>query len=454
MNQPLTHRTYLALALPLIISTITTPLLGAVDTAVIGQLGDPALLGGVAIGTMIFNTMYWLFGFLRVSTSGFTAQAHGASNRQQELLALFRPFLLALAAGIAFILLQKPIEALSYTFIQPSDEVRSESAVYFFIRIWGAPLALLNYVILGWLMGLSRVKATLVLQLVVNLTNIGLDLLFVKGFHLGVEGVAWATLIAEILGCLIGIILVIRYFSEEIQRLPFANLFDPVPFKRMLSVNRDLFIRTICLLVVFNLFTAKGAQFGTEVLAANAVLLQIHFIMAYFFDGLANASSIYTGRSIGMRDKALYHQTLKLSVVWGMVTSFILSGIYLLGKKPLISLFTQSEQVVDLALKYGKWIAAFPVAASLGLVMYGVFTGATEAAPVRNSMAASLVVFLAGVFLVIPFWENHGLWLSFLLFSAGRSIFLLFYIKSLTQKLFPERGAYRENSSFNSKLHT
>lgn len=454
MNQPLTHRTYLALALPLIISTITTPLLGAVDTAVIGQLGNPVLLGGVAIGTMIFNTMYWLFGFLRVSTSGFTAQAHGASNRQQEMLALFRPFLLALAAGIAFILLQKPIEALSYTFIQPSDEVRSESAVYFFIRIWGAPLALLNYVILGWLMGLSRVKATLVLQLVVNLTNIGMDLLFVKGFHLGVEGVAWATLIAEILGCLIGIILVIRYFSEEFQRLPFAKLFDPVPFKRMLSVNRDLFIRTICLLVVFNLFTAKGARFGTEVLAANAVLLQIHFIMAYFFDGLANASSIYTGRSIGMRDKALYHQTLKLSVVWGMVTSFILSGIYLLGKKPLISLFTQSEQVVDLALKYGKWIAAFPVAASLGLVMYGVFTGATEAAPVRNSMAASLVVFLAGVFLVVPFWENHGLWLSFLLFSAGRSIFLLFYIKSLTQKLFPERGVYRENSSFNSKLHT
>ena len=440
------HRSYLAIALPLTLSTITTPLLGAVDTAVVGHLPNPAYLGGVAVGTIIFNTMYWLFGFLRVSTSGFAAQALGENDEKQGMFAFTRPFLLAIAVGLFFILLQGPIEKASLALIGPGADVQQYASDYFTIRIWGMPFTLMNYVILGWLMGMAKIKVSLMLQVFMNIMNIVLDLLFVTVFAWGVSGVAIATLLSEVTACFIGLFLIARALPG-IQIPSWRNLFDPLSFKKMMAVNRDLFIRTLCLLMVFNIFTAKGASYGTEVLAANAVLIQIHYIMAYFFDGLANASSILVGKAIGSNDRSLFKRTIRLSWQWGILSSFLIAGFYFIGNGWVISFFTSTSSVVDLATIYSPWLILFPLSASMGIVFYGVFTGATHAAPVRNSMVYSLLVFLLTLYLFIPEFQNHGVWLAFILFSLGRSVFLVLYLPQLHRKLFPKRSVEFEDNT-------
>lgn len=432
------HRSYLALAIPLIISTITTPLLGAVDTAVVGHLPNPAYIGGVAVGNIIFNTMYWLFGFLRVSTSGFTAQAVGANNEIQGVLAFTRPFLIAAVVGISFILLQGPIEHLSLALMNPEVDVRTVASDYFSIRIWGAPFTLLNYVILGWLMGMSKIKVSLLIQIFMNLMNISLALLFVSVFAWGVSGVAIATLISEVTAFIIGMIFIWKVSPFKFRLPPLKEIVDSTSFRKMMSVNRDLFIRTLCLLAVFNFFTAKGASFGTEVLAANAVLIQIHFIMAYFFDGFSNASSILVGKAVGSGNQRLYKKTLLLSCQWAVLSSLFIAGIYYLYSDYIIQLFTHLPRVINLANTYGIWIVLFPLSASYGIILYGVFTGATEASSIRNSMILALMLYLIFQFILVPNFHNHGLWLAFIVFSLGRSVFLAIFIPKLNRKLFPK----------------
>ncbi|ALC83733.1 MULTISPECIES: MATE family efflux transporter [Bacillus] len=433
------HRTYLSLAFPLIISTISTPLLGAVDTAVIGQLPDPSYIGGVAIGTIIFNTMYWLFGFLRVSTSGFAAQSLGSNNHFDSMMAIIRPFFIALIVGVIFILFQSPILQYSLVFIGADASVSQIAAEYFYVRIWGAPFTLMNYVILGWLMGMARIKDTLILQLSMNFLNIALALLSVNVFHMGILGVSSSTLISEIAAFFVGIWMINKRRNDSFHisfKQVKEELLDPLPFKKMMIVNRDLFIRTICLLIVYNTFTAKGASFGEEVLAANAILFQIHYIMAYFFDGFANASSILVGKAVGKRSEDSYLMTIKLSILWSIIASFTLAGCFYLTKDFIISIFTPLKRILDLTNDYAIWLILFPICACIGLVFYGVFIGATEAGSIRNSMIYSCILYLLALFLLPPSLGNHGLWIAFILFSLGRSIFLLWDIPRLRRKIF------------------
>lgn len=434
------HRSYLFLAVPLILSAMTTPLIGAVDTAVVGQLSNPAYIGGVAVGTILFNTMYWLLGFLRVSTSAFTAQAHGANNENLIILSFVRPLLMAAAAGTLFILFQEPIAHLTMNAINPSSEVKKYALAYIDIRIWGAPFALINYVILGWLIGLSRIKEAFYLQVLMNGLNIFLDLLFVHSFSWGVFGVAAATLIAEIMAVGIGVLLIFKSNSLHFKIPPFKEVMDFDSFIQMLNVNRDLFIRTICLLIMFNLFTKLGASFGTEILAANAILIQVHYLMAYFFDGFANASSILTGRAIGSNDKKGYEKTVSISFAWSIYSAAFLTLVYFIVKDRLIGLFTQIQPVAELAMHYGNWLLLYPITACFGLVFYGVFTGATSAAPVRNSMIYSLISYVIVLFFSFSMYENHGLWFAFLVFSFGRSLFLLMYLPRLNKSLFQRKS--------------
>ena len=430
------HRAYLALAIPLTISTMTTPLLGAVDTAVVGQLPDPAYIGGVAVGTLIFNTLYWVFGFLRVSTSAFAAQANGASDPVQGVLALSRPFLLAVIVGICFILLQWPIEYGALLLISPDSDVSRFAAEYFRIRIWGAPFTLMNYVILGWLMGMAKIKESLFLQVLMNVLNMILAILFVHVFSFAVKGVATAALIAEVTAFVLGLVIVLKASGFEWKIPSIQELIDIQSMKKMFNVNKDLFIRTICLLVVINMFTAKGASFGTTFLAANAVLFQIHYIMAYFFEGLANASSILVGKAVGSNDKDLYKKTLTLSKQWSVITAFLIACIYGLFQEQIIGLFTNLPNVIDLSIEYGTWLIIYPFAACFGLVIYGVFTGATEIAPVRNSMFYAMIVYIIIQITATPIWHNHGLWLAFIIYTIGRSGFLIMYTPRLNKKLF------------------
>lgn len=369
------HKSYLALAVPLTLSTVTTPLLGAVDTAVVGQIDNPAYIGGVAIGTVIFNTMYWLFGFLRISTSGFAAQAHGANDELQERLSLIRPFLIALMVGIIFLLLQNPIEYVAMTLLNPASDVEALATEYYQIRIWGVPVTLINYVILGWLMGLARIKVVVMIQVTMNLINIVLDIVFVNVFSWGVSGVATATLIAEVAALIIGLYVIVRGTTVTFKLLPVKQIIDASALKKMLSVNQDLFIRTVCLLLVFNIFTYKSASFGTETLAANAVLLQIHYLMAYFFDGFSNASSILSGKALGSKDYSLYKKTVTISVQWAIVTSILLTILYWAFSQETIGLFTNIQEVVNIAGVYSNWLLLFPISTSIGIIFYGIFTG-------------------------------------------------------------------------------
>lgn len=431
------HRTYLSLAIPLTISTMTTPLLGAVDTAMVGRLDNPAMIGGVAVGTLIFNTIYWLFGFLRVSTSAFSAQASGANDEYESVMALVRPFLFAALIGLIFVGIQYPIIQGAFYLYNPSADVVQAAREYFEIRIWGAPFTLINYVILGWMMGKSMIRICLFLQILMNVFNIALSLVFVLIFKWGVAGVAYSTLISEGAIFLVGLFIAWKALPQIRHYVSFNQVWDTSSFRNMMVMNRDLFIRTVCLLTVFNLFTAKGAEFGTETLAANAVLIQIHFLIAYFFDGFANASSILTGKSIGARDEALYKKTISLSFQWSLYTSCTLALFYLINKSWIVHTFTNIPSVLALSQQYGNWILLFPLSASFGLVFYGIFTGAAQAGYVRNSMILSLVLFLVVQAIAVPIIGNHGLWLAFIIFSLGRSVFLLAYIPRLNRQFLP-----------------
>lgn len=437
LNASLTNKQYIALAAPIIISQMTTPLLGAVDTAVVGQLPNPIFIGGVAVGSLIFNTLYWVVGFLRVSTSGFTAQAHGANNNVELLYSLLRPMLIAMVIGGLLILFQEPIKWAALMIINPTSGVADQAALYYDIRIWGAPFTLMNYVILGWLIGSSYVKLTVYLQIGMNVINILLDVLFVTTFDMGVAGVGVASVIAEVVVTLVGICLLIKLKLVDIRSIHLVkNIFERTVFIKMIKVNRDLFIRSICLLTVYTLFTSKGAQMGETELASNAILFQLHFIMAYCLGGFGNASSILIGQAIGSNNHQLFLDTIKLSAKWGAISGIVLSLLLFIFSPVIYPLFTSIEQVIECILSYQGWLFLFPIVGFWGIILNGVFSGATEAAQIRNSLIVSMILFIVLVHILIPVLGNHGLWLSFILFTLSRSLVLGSYLPKMSRSLY------------------
>lgn len=434
------HRSYLGLAVPFIVSTITQPLLGAVDTAVIGRLDDPAYIGGVALGAVIFNTLYWIVGFLRVSTSGFAAQSLGSLNERDKYFAYFRPVMIALVIGAAIIGLQSGIRTAALWIYNPQPNVAPNVIEYFDIVIWGAPLVLTGYVNLGWLMGRKLVRETLILQISTNALNIILDLIFVLVMEWGVAGVAWATLIAQTYGLAVGLYIVSR--KLKINRLAQwrTDLLEKQAMKRIMTVNSDLMIRTLCLLTMTNMFMAKSSQLGVKILAANAVLFQVQYMAAYFFDGLANASSVFAGKSAQERNPAEFEKTVRITTGYTAALALALTAAIALGRNDLLLLFTDLPDVLALCREYMVWLIIFPPVIGLGLVYYGLFTGATYTGPVRNSLIVALAVFIGAYFSAAPWWGNHGLWLSFILFSLTRSVYLVWRTPALIRTLFPDRS--------------
>jgi multidrug resistance protein, MATE family len=434
------HKEYLRLAIPLVISGISTPLLGAVDTAVVGRMPDPVSIGGVAIGAVIFNTMYWLLGFLRVSTSGFTSQAEGLKDQKEILLSFFRPMMIAVLFGVLFLLLQAPIRQIALHLMGGSEAVSEIASSYFSIRIWGAPFILLSYVMIGWLIGRGKVRLALATQVLMNVLNILLDFIFVLGFGMGVAGVAIATLISEVTAVLFGAIIISHAIRPGLKEIRLAMLSELEPLKRMFKVNRDLFLRTVCLLAMTIIFTSKGASMGEVVLAANAILLQIHYIMAYLFGGFANASSILVGRAVGSKNRLLYTRAYYLSAQWGLLTAILLALVILIWGQETVGLFTTIGEVRAAAHNQLIWMMAFPLIGFWGLQLEGVFSGATQAAPVRDSIMLSLLLFLPAIWLTVPVLGNTGIWLSFILFSSARSFFLSLYIPKLGRICFGDRA--------------
>jgi MATE family multidrug resistance protein len=413
-----------SLAGPVILSNISVPLLGAVDTAVVGHLPGPHYLGAVAVGALIFSVIYQGCNFLRMGTTGLTAQSLGARDPDEVRTWLARAALLAVSVGVLLIALQSPLIWASLQIINPGPQVRPLADAYFSIRIWGAPMALLNLAMLGWFFGIQNTRAALATQIFMNGVNIVLDLWFVLGLGWGVEGVAWATLIAEVSAIALGAWMVRRNLSRVGGHWHMRGVINAERLTRMFRVNGDIFIRSMCLQAAFVLVISIGARMGDLTLAANAVLLNFQIFSAYAMDAFANAAEALTGEAVGARNRKQFRKAVKASSLWALIFSALFSLFYFAVGPLLIDLLTSIDTVRLAAREYLPWMVVLPLFSVWSFQLDGIFIGSTWTTEMRNGMAMSLVVFGVALFLLVPELDNHGLWLSFCLFMVTRALTL------------------------------
>ncbi len=400
------------------IANLTTPLIGIVSTTAIGRLDDAALLGGVAMASVLFDCMFWLFAFLRMSTVAFTAQSLGAGETQELRAILVRGFIVAAVIGAALIVLQGPLAAILLSAMGGSEGVTGAAKTYFLIRIWSAPLALANYVVLGWLIGQARATLALSTQIAINVVNMAATILLVLVFNLGIAGAAIAAVIAETAGLLLGILIARHLTGGKLDILP-GTLFAREKLMRMLAVNRDIMIRTAALITAFLFFTAQGARAGDVTLAANAVLNNFLLVSAFFLDGLANAAEQLCGRAYGARDRYAFAGAVRLVIVWGFAFALAVMAAFALFGPVLIDIMTANTEVRQAARAFLLFVILSPLLAVFAFAYDGVYIGATWARDMRNLMVLSLVIFLTAWFLLRPF-GNAGLWTALLVHYAAR----------------------------------
>jgi MATE family multidrug resistance protein len=407
-----------AIAGPAMVANVTTPLIGIVSTTAIGRLDDAALLGGVAMASVIFDCLFWLFAFLRISTLAFTAQAIGAGETHELSAILVRGFIVAGLIGAALIVLQAPLATVTFSVMGGSEGVTRAAKTYFMIRIWSAPLALGNYVVLGWLVGQARATLALILQIAINLINVAATVLLVLVLDTGIAGAAIAAVIAETTGLLLGVAAAWR-LAAGVFSIPRARLFDRAKLTRMLSVNRDIMIRTAALITVFLFFTAKGARDSDVTLAANAVLNNFLLVSAFILDGFANAAQQLCGRTYGARDARGFADSTRLVLLWGVGFSLVIAGLFALCGPALIDLMTTSDEVRSRARDFLVFIILAPLPGAFAFGFDGIYGGATWAREMRNLMLLSLLAFLASWWALRSF-GNAGLWMAMLGFYVAR----------------------------------
>ena len=411
-----------ALALPIMATNVTVPLLGLVDTAVVGRLPGAEYMGAVAIGAVIMNVIYSSLNFLRMGTTGLTAQSFGAGDGDQLRSWLARACLLSTALGLGLIALQVPILGISHWLMGPSEAVWPLTESYFQIRIWGAPAALLNFALLGWFFGVQNMRAALISQVFLNGMNIVLDIWFVLGLGWGVDGVAWATIISEYSAVALGFCLAAAQLRKFGGRWRWDRIRDTSRIRRMLGVNRDIFLRSMCLQAAFVIFTTAGTRMGDEVLAANAILLQFTMFASYALDGFANAAEAMTGQAVGAHDRTLFRQAVKVTTAWGALFAVAFAAAYWGFGTIIVDTLTTVPAVRETAYAYLPWMVALPVVSVWSFQLDGIFIGATWTREMRNGMAISLAVFAAAVPLITGTWGNHGLWAAFTLFMGLRGV--------------------------------
>ena len=422
------------LAAPMILSNLSVPLLGAVDTAVIGQLQEPYYLGAVAVAALIFTFIYWGFGFLRMGTTGLTAQAWGAGDSGEVRAILNRSLLIAALVGLVIIILQRPIGGVAFSLLEASAEVEVNGEAYFAIRIWSAPAALGNYVVLGWFLGMQNAKVPLVLQVFLNSLNIALDLIFVLVLDWQVEGVALATVIAEYAGLALGVFLVFHRLKDT-RAVSAMQIFNIAHFKRMFAVNRDIFIRTLCLVFCFAYFTAQSAKLGDVVLAANAVLMNFMAFLSYGLDGFAHAAEALVGGAAGARHRVGFRRAIITAAIWSNIVAagFVLA--YWLVGKNLIDVLTHLPSVRAAAAQYLPWLYAAPIISVWAYLLDGVFLGATRTGELRNAMIFSTITYVCAVQIALPVFGNHGLWLALLGLMVVRGASLGIYLPRVIRSI-------------------
>jgi MATE family multidrug resistance protein len=422
------NRRVFQLAIPLILSNLTQPLLSTVDTVLSGHLPSAAALGGVAMGGIFFNAVFWTFGFLRMSTTGLVAQARGAGRHNDLQLHFLRALVSAVLIGFAILLLRIPLIAISLRLLGAGPDVLQNAQTYCHIRIWAAPAALANYAILGYLLGRQHARAALLLQAMINAVNIIAALLLVMRWHWGVSGIATATMLADIAGCALGLLLCYRIRPPRQLKLGLRKLGRELihgpSLKHLFALNRDILLRTLGLVAAYAAFTRVGALAGDTILAANAVLMNFHWIASYGLDGFANATEALVGEAIGARRWEDYRAVLRASTTAAFVVAVATSLVWIGFGRQLIPLFTNQPAVRQLSTRFLPWAAILPVLSVWGFQLDGVFLGATRARDLRDSMLLSLAAFLGLVFFLTPRFGNNGLWCAFAAFMTLRGITL------------------------------
>lgn len=422
------NKKILNLAIPNIVSNLSVPLLGAVDTALVGHLEDVYYLGAIAVGGMIFNFIFWGFGFLRMGTTGLTAQSFGKKSRTGSIMTLARALGVAIIFSLLIILLQSWIADLSFWLVEASPEVEHYTRIYFNIRIYTAPATLCLYAINGWFLGMQNARYPMIVIIFLNAVNITLDVLFVYSFGLHVDGVAMGTLIARYSGLALAIALLLYKYRSWISGYVQNLLFEFDAVREFFSVNRDIFIRTLCLIFTFSFFTAKSAEMGDVILAANSILLQLWMMVSYGIDGFAYAAESLVGRYTGSNQQKRVRIAAKYCFVWGIGIGMAASAVYAVFNVRILALFTNQQPVIDAAMVVYLWTIAGPAVSSFSYIWDGIFIGATATGPMRDSM----IIATAGVFLPVYgigvyYFGNHALWLALTLFMIARGLTLTFY---------------------------
>ncbi|WP_170572664.1 MATE family efflux transporter [Ruegeria atlantica] len=420
-SAPLTHKRVLKIALPIVLSNATVPILGAVDTGVVGQMGQAAPIGAVGMGAVILASIYWIFGFLRMGTTGLAAQARGAGDTAETGALLMRGLLLGGAAGLFFILTQVWVFWGAFALSPASPEVEALTRDYLQIRIWGAPATIALYAVTGWLIAIERTRGVFVLQVWMNGLNIVLDLWFVLGLGWGVEGVAIATLIAEWTGLALGLWLCRNAFGGR-QWRDWSRIFDPARLRRMMQVNGDIMIRSVLLTGSFTTFLFVGSDLGDVNLAANQVLLQFLEITAFALDGFAFSAEALVGSAVGARDRYQVRRASIMASQWGLGGAFLLGVVFYFAGPALIDLMSTSPEVRIAAREYLIWAALAPAIGVASWMFDGIYIGATWTSAMRNAMVQSVAIYVVALFILVPTLGNHGLWAALMVLNISRGV--------------------------------
>ncbi len=426
------NKQILRLAIPNIISNITVPLLAMVDIAIAGRLESSLYIGAIALGTMIFNIIYWNLGFIRMGTSGFTAQAYGAENFTEIANLLLRSLLVALGFGMLIVLLQIPIFNIAKLFIKADGKTVEYVAKYFFIAVWSAPAMLSMYAFNGWFIGMQNAKTPMYVAVINNLLNIFLSYLFVYHFNMQIEGIALGTMLSQFTTLFIFIVIYYFFYGKKLKKYyDFNEVLKIEAFKKFFQVNADIFIRTILLVLVTTFFTFASTHMGNDILAVNTLLMQFFMLFSYFMDGLAYAGEALTGKFIGRKSQENLNKMMKTLFTWGTILSLIASIIYFFFTPNILSLLTDKKEIILLAQKFTFWVIIVPIVGFATFIWDGIYVGATASKAMRNSMIVAVIMFFTTYYSLSSIWENNGLWLAFILYLVGRSVMQTIYAKKV-----------------------
>ena len=418
MNQ--TNKEILQIAIPSIISNITVPLLGLVDVTITGHLGNVAYIGAIAVGGMLFNMIYWIFGFLRMGTGGMTSQAYGSRNDNECRNILLRSLGISILLATILIMLQTLIVSIAFLFIDTSPEVKKYASEYFHICIWGAPAVLGLYSFTGWFLGMQNSRYPMFIAITQNVINIAASLFFVKEMGMKIEGVAYGTLIAQYAGLMMAIILGLKYTKRYTWNISAVHIFNRKSMSVFFKVNRDIFFRTLCIVAVTVFFTSSGATYGDTTLAVNTLLMQMFTIFSYIMDGFAYAGEALVGKHVGSRDNRLLRLTVRHLIYWGTGVALFFTLLYIIGGKDFLQLLTDDMNVINNSSQYYYWVLAIPFAGFMAFILDGICIGATATGIMLRSIFVASIAFFSTYYISDSTMGNHSLWMAFIVYLFVR----------------------------------